>query len=95
MTEKRHAPNVCTNEDGALRLCVDYRELNRLRWIDELADCNFNIHYRPSKAGIDADTLSRMYFQTTQQVLQETISGVQCQDKIPWLTSLYIQVTYL
>ena len=31
-----------------------------LRWIGDLADFNFTIHYRPGKANIDADTLSRM-----------------------------------
>lgn len=29
-----------------------------LRWVGELADFNFTIHYRPGKANIDADTLS-------------------------------------
>ena len=69
-----------------------------LRWIGGLADYNFNIRYRPGKANIDADTLSRMSLDmaymksctedTTQQVLQATISGVQCQDKVPWISSL-------
>ena len=70
-----------------------------LRWIGELADYNFNIRYRPGKTNIDADTLSRMSLdieaymkscteETTQQVLQVTISGVQCQDKVPWISSL-------
>lgn len=31
-----------------------------LRWIGELADFNFTIHYRPGKSNIDADALSRM-----------------------------------
>ena len=31
-----------------------------LRWIGDLTDFNFTIHYRPGKANIDADTLSRM-----------------------------------
>ena len=31
-----------------------------LRWIGELADFNFTIHYRPGKNNIDADVLSRM-----------------------------------
>ena len=31
-----------------------------LRWIGDLADFNFTIHYRPGKANIDADTLLRM-----------------------------------
>ena len=61
----------------------------RDRWIGELADDNFNIRYRPGKANVDAGTLSRMSLdmetymkscteETTQQVLQATISGVQC-----------------
>ena len=55
-----------------------------IRSIGELADYNFNIRYRPGK---HADTLSRMSLdmeacvkscteETTQQVLQATISGV-------------------
>jgi len=31
-----------------------------LRWVGELSDFNFTIHYRPGKTNIDADTLSRM-----------------------------------
>ena len=31
-----------------------------LHWIGELADFNFTIHYRPGKANVDADALSRM-----------------------------------
>lgn len=31
-----------------------------LRWVNELADFNFDIRYRPGKANTDADTLSRM-----------------------------------
>jgi hypothetical protein len=70
-----------------------------LRWIGELADYNFNIRYRPGKANVDADTLSRMSLdmdlymtscteETTQQVLQATISGVQIQEKAPWVSTL-------
>ena len=70
-----------------------------LRWIGELADYNFNIRYRPGKANVDADTLSRMSLnmetymetcteETTQQVLQATISGIQLQDKAPWISTL-------
>lgn len=29
------------------------------RWVGELADFKFNVRYRPGKANIDADTLSR------------------------------------
>ncbi|CAB4040754.1 Hypothetical predicted protein [Paramuricea clavata] len=69
-----------------------------LRWIGELADYNFNIRYRPGKANVDADTLSRMSLdmdlymtscteETTQQVLQATISGVQIQEKAPWVST--------
>ena len=32
-----------------------------LRWIRELADFNFTIHYRPGKANIDADTVSNPF----------------------------------
>ena len=33
-----------------------------LRWIRELADFNFTIHYRPGKANIDADTVSNPFW---------------------------------
>ncbi|CAB4007478.1 Retrovirus-related Pol poly from transposon [Paramuricea clavata] len=70
-----------------------------LRRIGELADYNFNIRYRPDKANVDADTLSRMSLdmdlymtscteETTQQVLQATISGVQIQEKAPWISTI-------
>ena len=70
-----------------------------LRWIGELADYNFNICYRPGKANVDADMLSQMSLdmdlymtscteETTQQVLQATISGVQIQEKTPWVSTL-------
>jgi hypothetical protein len=70
-----------------------------LRWIGELADYNFNIRYRPGKANVDTDTLSRMSLdvdlymtpcteETTQQVLQATISGVQIQEKAPWVSTV-------
>lgn len=32
------------------------------RWIGELADFRFVIKYRPGKANVDADTLSRLSF---------------------------------
>ena len=70
-----------------------------LRWIGELADYNFNIRYRPGRVNVDADTLSRMSLgmeaymnsctkETTQQVLQATISGVKLQDRVPWVSTL-------
>jgi hypothetical protein len=30
-----------------------------MRWVNELADFNFAIHYKPGKSNIDADYLSR------------------------------------
>ena len=59
-----------------------------LRWVGELADFNFTIHYRPGKANIDADTLSRMpldgtaHMETYTEILpQEILQTVACSAK--------------
>ncbi|XP_028054434.1 uncharacterized protein LOC114258647 [Camellia sinensis] len=53
-------------KDGTLRLCIDYRELNKKelnmrqrRWLELIKDYDLQIHYHPSKANIVADALSR------------------------------------
>ena len=68
-----------------------------LRWIGELADFNFTIHYRPGKANIDADTLSRIPFNDTtyteiipQDVLQTVACSAKFQDQgqVNWVSAL-------
>ena len=68
-----------------------------LRWIGELADFNFTIHYRPGKANIDADTLSRIQFNDTtyteiipQDVLQTVACSAKFQDQgqVNWVSAL-------
>ena len=68
-----------------------------LRWIGELADFNFTIHYRPGKANIDADTLSRMPLDDTtyteilpQDVLQTVACSAKAQDQgqVNWVSAL-------
>ena len=68
-----------------------------LRWIGELADFNFTIHYRPRKASIDADALSRMPSVDTayteivpQYVLQAAAWSAKSQDQgqVNWVSTL-------
>ena len=67
-----------------------------LRWIGELADFNFTIHYRPRKASIDADALSRMPSVDTayteivpQYVLQAAAWSTKSQDQgqVNWVST--------
>lgn len=72
-----------------------------LRWVGELADFNFTIHYRPGKTNIDADTLSRMPLDDTahmetyteivpQDVLQTVACSAKYQDQgqVNWVSAL-------
>ena len=72
-----------------------------LRWKGELADFNFTIRYRPGKANVDADTLSRhpehmrqYMVSCTEEMLQEelraVIQSIQLQDngQVNWISSL-------
>ena len=72
-----------------------------LRWVGDLTDFNFTIRYRPGKANVDADTLSRMppdinsYMETctetaSQDVLQAVVSTVKLQEqgKVNWVSAL-------
>ena len=68
-----------------------------LRWIGELADFNFIIHYRPGKANVDADALLRMPSEDTaykeivqQDVLQAVAFSAKSQDRgqVNWVSVL-------
>ena len=59
-----------------------------LRWIGELADFNFTTHYRPGKANVDGNALSRMLSEDTaytelvpQDVLQAVAFSEKSQDR--------------
>lgn len=54
------------------------------QWVAELADFNFTIKYRPQKANVDADDISRMpvnfdsyMSQCTQSVFQEVVRATE------------------
>ena len=72
-----------------------------LRWIGELADFNFTIHYRPGKNNIDADVLSRMPSDDlahkknyTEIVPPDVLQAVACsaksqdQGQVNWVSAL-------
>ena len=68
-----------------------------LRWIGELAEFNFIIHYRPGKANVDADALLRMPSEDTaykeivqQDVLQAVAFSAKSQDRgqVNWVSVL-------
>ena len=72
-----------------------------LRWIGDLADFNFTFHYRPGKANIDADTLSKMalddiaYMESCTEVIpHEVLQTVVCSAKLQeegtvnWISAL-------
>ncbi|XP_070668434.1 uncharacterized protein [Malus domestica] len=46
-------------KDRTLRLCIDYRQLNRRRWIELLSDYDCTIEYHYGRANAVADALSR------------------------------------
>lgn len=64
-----------------------------LRWIGELADFNFTIHYRPRKASIDADALSRMpsvdtaYTEIVPQYVLQAASW-STKSQVNWVSTL-------
>lgn len=71
------------------------------RWVGELADFHFDIRYRPGKANVDADTLSRQPLKLievmgehTETLSPETVSAVWQGSKavadsdVPWVAAL-------
>jgi transposase InsO family protein len=46
------------------------------RWLAALSSYNFSIHYRPGKANVDADTLSRMPSQEVEEITTESVSAI-------------------
>ena len=70
-----------------------------LRWVGELANYHFSIHYRPGKAHIDADTMSRLPFEefmkhctveTTSDAIKATFSMIQAQadGELIWVSGI-------
>ena len=55
------------------------------RWVEELADYNFTIKYRPGKMNVDANVLSRMpldvdsYRRTCTEEVSQDVSGATIQ----------------
>ena len=71
----------------------------QLRWVGELANYHFSIHYRPGKAHIDADTMSRLPFEefmkhctveTTSDAIKATFSMIQAQadGELIWVSGI-------
>ncbi|KAL9977038.1 hypothetical protein ACROYT_G014400 [Oculina patagonica] len=89
--------------NNTLTYVLSFAKLNAtgLRWVGELADFNFTIHYRPGKVNIDADTLSRMPLDDTahleryteivpQEILQTVACSAKNQDQgqVNWVSAL-------
>ena len=49
-------------DNNPLLYCMSTGKLNAttIRWVNELADFHFSIHYRPGRSHVDADSFSRM-----------------------------------
>lgn len=70
-----YAPTFTVYTDNNLLTYVlSTAKLNTVghRWVGELADFHFTIKYRPGKANVDADTLSRFPVQLQNHVLEYT-----------------------
>ena len=76
-----YAPHFMVYTDNnPLTYVLTTAKLNAVgvRWVNELADYNFTIKYRPGKENIDADALSRrpMDIAEYRRSCSETVSGV-------------------
>ena len=90
-----HAPSFTVHTDNnPLTYVLTTAKLNSTdhRWVGELADYNFNIKYRPGKANVDADSLSRypdniegLMAECTEELSTETlgatVAGINAQHK--------------
>ena len=99
-----YAPTfVVFTDNNPLTYIMSSAKLNATghRWVEELADYNFTIKYRPGKMNVDADVLSRMpldmdsYMRTcTEEVSRDvfgaTVQAVREQSKgsTPWITAV-------
>ena len=101
-----YAPSFTVYTDNnPLTYVLSSAKLNAtgLRWVNELADFNFTIKYRPGKVNCDADTLSRIpdfesYMITcTEDMLPKTRTAVTsavnmlATGKSNWITPLTIE----
>ena len=76
-----YAPHfVVYTDNNPLTYVLTTAKLNAvgMRWVNELADYNFSIKYRPGKENIDADALSRrpMDIAEYKRGCSETVQGV-------------------
>ena len=71
-----------------------------IRWVGELAEYNFTIHYRPGKKNGDADGLSRMPLkidelirecteEANSDIIHATVQSMQCYDQsVNWMAAM-------
>ena len=100
-----YAPSFTVYTDNnPLTYVLSSAKLNAtgLRWVNELADFNFTIKYRPGRVNTDADSLSRIpdfesYIETcTEEMSPQTTNAVTCavnllaKGKSNWVTPFTI-----
>ena len=101
-----YAPTFTVYTDNnPLTYVLSTAKLNAVghRWVGELADFNFTIKYRPGKANVDADTLSRYpvklqddLLEYSEIMLPEVVSAIwqgnkaERDEDVPWAAALQI-----